>query len=129
MIRDMAHQSFLEELRAVRLERDDLAARVQWLESQLETVADGFPEKWRLSRQEKKLMGVLMRANGRIVPHDAMVSAIWGEDEPSDAIRQIKVVVNRCRTKLSSFGVDIKCEHGVGYAAKESRPSALHTAD
>jgi len=70
-----------------------------------------------LTSSEFRLLAALMRDAGSVVPHQALLREIWG-DEYSGDIQSLKVYIRRLRQKL---GDDLKQPHhiqsdwGVGY--------------
>jgi len=102
-------------------EIETLRSRVAWLECQLSTVAEQCPAEWRLSRQKAVLAGLLYRARGRVVEHNAIVAAIWPERERDGSADQVKVLASLVRKRIKPFGYRLRCVWGVGYAIERDK--------
>ena len=82
-----------------------------------------FPAEWRLTRNEKRLLGVLLSMN--IAHTDAIMAAIYrGKlDEPFSKI--INVMIFNLRRKLRPFGVEIRTRINLGFYIDELRRREL----
>ena len=69
-----------------------------------------------LTRNEGKLLQLLLEKKGRIVSRDAMMTALWESDSFVDE-NTLSVNVNRLRRKLEAAGLPdfIRTKKGVGY--------------
>lgn len=69
-----------------------------------------------LTKNEYKILQLLMENNGTIVDRDRIITCLWEGDEFIDD-NTLTVNVTRIRKKLKSIGVDdfIKTKKGVGY--------------
>lgn len=69
-----------------------------------------------LTKNEHKILRILMEADGDIVSRERLISALWDTDDFIDD-NTLTVNVNRLRAKLSSLGLDgyIKTKRGEGY--------------
>ena len=84
----------------------DLAGRVARL--------DGDVEPLHLTPREWDLLVVLARAQGRVVTHRQLLSAVWGPAHAEDA-QYLRVYVGHLRQKLGSAARLIRTEPGIGY--------------
>jgi len=76
---------------------------------------DGEPVK--LTATEYKLLRQLVRSQGRLLPHEALLVKVWG-DEYRDARDLLRVHIQHLRQKLGdsiSSPSIIVTEHGMGY--------------
>ena len=73
-----------------------------------------------LTRNEGKLLQLLLEKKGRIVSRDAMMTALWESDSFVDE-NTLSVNVNRLRRKLEAAGLPefIRTKKGVGYLVEE----------
>ena len=74
-----------------------------------------------LTRNEGKLLQLLLEKKGRIVSRDAMMTALWESDSFVDE-NTLSVNVNRLRRKLEAAGLPdfIRTRKGAGYLVEES---------
>ena len=77
--------------------------------------------KVELSKNELKLLQLLLEKKGRIVSRDAMMTALWESDSFVDE-NTLSVNVNRLRRKLEAAGLPdfIRTRKGAGYLVEES---------
>ena len=68
-----------------------------------------------LTQTEQRLYDALLAANGRLVTHDALLAAMYGEQEQFDSSHrsQLKIYVYRLRHLK---GVEITNVRSIGYA-------------
>lgn len=73
-----------------------------------------------LTRNEGKLLQLLLEKKGRIVSRDAMMTALWESDSFVDE-NTLSVNVNRLRRKLEAAGLPdfIRTKKGVGYLVED----------
>ena len=73
-----------------------------------------------LTRNEGKLLQLLLEKKGRIVSRDAMMTALWESDSFVDE-NTLSVNVNRLRRKLEAAGLPdfIRTKKGAGYLVEE----------
>lgn len=73
-------------------------------------------EPVKLTPVEYKLLYHLVRNAGRVVPHQALLSQVWGEDYGATTA-QLKVFISRLRAKIGSTDGSryIETERGLGY--------------
>lgn len=74
-----------------------------------------------LTRNEGKLLQLLLEKKGQIVSRDAMMTALWESDSFVDE-NTLSVNVNRLRRKLEAAGLPdfIRTRKGAGYLVEES---------
>lgn len=74
-----------------------------------------------LTKNESKLLQLLLEKKGRTVSRDAMMTALWESDSFVDE-NTLSVNVNRLRRKLEAAGLPdfIRTRKGVGYLVEES---------
>ncbi|MCI9129371.1 MAG: response regulator transcription factor [Eggerthellaceae bacterium] len=71
-----------------------------------------------LSRNELRILDILMRNAGNVVSRQQLMAHLWESDEFIDD-NTLTVNVNRLRSSLSKLGVDggfVKTRRGIGYA-------------
>lgn len=107
-------------------EVERLRARVEDLEYQLAELTtlrenDPLASALQLRRSERKALALLRNASGRIVPLDAIATAI-NPDFPSNG--HVRVLVCELRRVLREAGapVEIRTHWGEGYSLHEVRP-------
>ena len=73
-----------------------------------------------LTRNEGKLLQLLLEKKGRIVSRDAMMTTLWESDSFVDE-NTLSVNVNRLRRKLEAAGLPdfIRTKKGAGYLVEE----------
>ena len=73
-----------------------------------------------LTKNEWKLLQLLMEKKGRIVSRDAMMTALWESDSFVDE-NTLSVNVNRLRRKLEAAGLPdfIRTKKGAGYLVED----------
>jgi two-component system KDP operon response regulator KdpE len=74
-------------------------------------------EHVRLTSTEYRLLEILARNAGRVVPNETLLSRIWGTDS-ADEIDYLKTYIHRLRTKLEKDPTQpciLFTERGVGY--------------
>lgn len=76
-----------------------------------------------LTRNEGRLLQLLLEKKGRIVSRDAMMTALWESDSFVDE-NTLSVNVNRLRRKLEAAGLPdfIRTKKGAGYLVEEETP-------
>lgn len=76
-----------------------------------------------LTRNEGKLLQLLLEKKGQIVSRDAMMTALWESDSFVDE-NTLSVNVNRLRRKLEAAGLPdfIRTKKGAGYLVEEGTP-------
>jgi DNA-binding response OmpR family regulator len=69
-----------------------------------------------LTKNEMKILHVLMTSPGQIISRDSLIESLWQESEFIDD-NTLTVNVNRLRKKLSEIGLDdfLKTRRGQGY--------------
>ena len=74
-----------------------------------------------LTRNEGKLLQLLLEKKGQVVSRDAMMTALWESDSFVDE-NTLSVNVNRLRRKLEAAGLPgfIRTRKGAGYLVEES---------
>ena len=74
-----------------------------------------------LTRNEGRLLQLLLEKKGRIVSRDAMMTALWESDSFVDE-NTLSVNVNRLRRKLEAAGLPnfIRTKKGAGYLVEET---------
>lgn len=83
---------------------------------QLLFLRDGVPVE--LSRNEQKVLQVLVRSRGSTVPRERLLDRVWGDTEYVDE-NALSVTIRRLRSKLEddpSAPRYIKTVYGIGYA-------------
>ena len=77
-------------------------------------------EKLELSRNEYKILEILMRKKGNVVPREDLIQALWDTEEFIDEYT-LTVNVARLRQRLKQIGVEelISTRKGVGYLIYE----------
>ena len=77
-------------------------------------------EKLELSRNEYKILEILMRKKGNVVPREDLIQALWDTEEFIDE-NTLTVNVARLRQRLKQIGVEelISTRKGVGYLIYE----------
>ncbi|MFC4122959.1 AfsR/SARP family transcriptional regulator [Nonomuraea zeae] len=65
------------------------------------------------SPQQRLVLAVLLLARGRVVGHEHLLDALWGEDPPRTATSTLRTYVSRLRAVL---GADAVVSAGNGYA-------------
>ena len=78
-------------------------------------------EKLELSRNEYKILEILMKKKGNVVPREDLIQALWDTEEFIDE-NTLTVNVARLRQRLKQIGVEelISTRKGVGYLIMES---------
>ena len=74
-------------------------------------------EELHLTRKEHEVLAVLARHIGRVVTHNRIIAAAWGDDE-DPRIEYLRIVIRNLRQKLEApapVGSVISNELGVGY--------------
>ena len=73
-------------------------------------------EKVELTKNEFKILYILMKNNGKVVSRDKIMRSLW-EDESFVDDNTLTVNINRLRKKLSDIGLDdfISTRKGQGY--------------
>ena len=73
-----------------------------------------------LTRNESRLLQLLLEKKGRIVSRDAMMTALWESDSFVDE-NTLSVNVNRLRRKLEAAGLPdfIRTKKGAGYLVED----------
>lgn len=105
----------IDEIAVLRRQNDVLSERVAYLEGKLSVLAEECPLEWKLSKSEARLMGLLVRASGRVIERRTLISVMWDTAEPDSANRVLDVFVHKVRKKVSPFGMKIRTVVGVGY--------------
>ena len=74
-----------------------------------------------LTRNEGKLLQLLLEKKGQTVSRDAMMTALWESDSFVDE-NTLSVNVNRLRRKLEAAGLPdfIRTKKGVGYLVEDA---------
>ena len=77
-------------------------------------------EKLELSRNEYKILEILMKKKGNVVPREDLIQALWDTEEFIDE-NTLTVNVARLRQRLKQIGVEdlISTRKGVGYLIME----------
>ena len=77
-------------------------------------------EKLELSRNEYKILEILMKKKGNVVPREDLIQALWDTEEFIDE-NTLTVNVARLRQRLKQIGVEelISTRKGVGYLIYE----------
>ena len=77
-------------------------------------------EKMELSRNEYKILEILMKKKGNVVPREDLIQALWDTEEFIDE-NTLTVNVARLRQRLKQIGVEdlISTRKGVGYLIME----------
>jgi len=72
--------------------------------------------KVELTKNEFKILYILMKNNGNVVSRDKIMKSLW-EDESFVDDNTLTVNINRLRKKLTDIGLDdfIKTKKGQGY--------------
>ena len=78
-------------------------------------------QKVELTRNEGKLLQLLLEKKGQTVSRDAMMTALWESDSFVDE-NTLSVNVNRLRRKLEAAGLPdfIRTKKGVGYLVEDT---------
>ena len=71
-----------------------------------------------LTPREHDLLEALLRADGRLLTHRQLLTAIWGPAHAED-LQYLRVYVGHLRQKLGAAGAFIATESGVGYRMRE----------
>jgi SARP family transcriptional regulator, regulator of embCAB operon len=66
-------------------------------------------------RQERCLLGVLLLEPDRAIGTDRLVDLLWGDHPPTRARATVHTYVNRLRSRLAPYGVQV-ATRGAGYA-------------
>ena len=84
------------------------------------TVVSFGEEKLELSRNEYKILEILMKKKGNVVPREDLIQALWDTEEFIDE-NTLTVNVARLRQRLKQIGVEdlISTRKGVGYLIME----------
>jgi DNA-binding response OmpR family regulator len=85
-------------------------------------------EPVQLTPVEYKLLYHLVRNAGRLLPHEALLERVWGDDEGATT-HHLKVFISRLRTKLERPGAPqyIQTERGAGYRFVRPEPATAAT--
>ncbi|MGP3955799.1 BTAD domain-containing putative transcriptional regulator [Nonomuraea sp. 3N208] len=67
------------------------------------------------SPQQRLVLAVLILAEGRMVSHDHLLDALWGEDRPRTAMSTVRTYISRLRTALGAGAI---VSVGNGYALR-----------
>jgi DNA-binding response OmpR family regulator len=72
-----------------------------------------------LTRQQTTILATVTAAQGRTVPRDTVIGALYPDPdkEPEDAGGVLRVQIHRLRKKLRGSGVEIRTVHGRGLVA------------
>ena len=81
-----------------------------------EVRVDGAPIN--LTPREHALLEALLRAEGRLLTHRQLLTAIWGPAHAED-LQYLRVYVGHLRQKLGAAGAFIATEPGVGYRVRD----------
>lgn len=81
-----------------------------------EVRVDGAPVS--LTPREHALLEALLRAEGRLLTHRQLLTAIWGPAHAED-LQYLRVYVGHLRQKLGPAGAYIATEPGVGYRVRD----------
>ena len=57
------------------------------------------------SAKERLLLALLVLRAGEVVPRDALVDAVWGDDPPATAVKTLQGHVARVRRALEAAGM------------------------
>lgn len=82
---------------------------------------DVHGQRVELTKNEGKLLQILLEKKGRIVSRDAMMTALWESDSFVDE-NTLSVNVNRLRRKLEAAGLPdfIRTKKGIGYLVEDA---------
>ena len=116
MISALDAYAVMQHVARVNAENEMLAACVAWLEAQLGATDTDVDARWRLNRNQAKLVSLLLQAKGRMVSHDRIISAIWSVDLPENPTNAVHGLVCRARAKIRPFGFTIRASRRFGYA-------------
>jgi predicted ATPase/DNA-binding SARP family transcriptional activator len=85
----------------------------------LELTVDGEPRPL-VSPGEKAVLALLLLSAGRVVPREALVDALWGEDLPANPVNAVQGRISRLRRALDDVGVPgtLVAAHGPGYVVR-----------
>lgn len=80
-------------------------------------VSDG-DRKVFLTEKESLVLGVLVRAKGRVVPHELFTRDLYPiiADEPDNPKETLNQFIHRLRVKLEPFGIRIETKQGLGWS-------------
>src|SRR4051794_30945361 len=83
-----------------------------------EVIVDG-ERRSLASPGEKAVLALLLLAGGRVVPREALVDALWGEELPSNPANAVQGRISRLRRALEDIGVpgSVVAAQGPGYVA------------
>ena len=73
----------------------------------------------RLTSVEFKLLGMLMRRQGRVQARDRLLNEVWGYESAIDT-RTVDTHIRRLRKKLGKASAVIETVRGFGYRIRES---------
>ncbi len=72
--------------------------------------------------QQRALLALLALRPGSIVPLDAIVDALWGDDPPASATKVVQTYVSRLRRVLGAAAIESR---DGGYALRATRWTPL----
>jgi two-component system, OmpR family, KDP operon response regulator KdpE len=137
IVKPFGHATLVARIRAV-LRRAELPSPVRALpDLTIDDLAIDFAtrrvtvggHRVTLTPIEHRLLTHLARRVGRVVPHRALLTAVWGPDFPATN-DNLKVLISRLRAKIERPGGSpcIETERGLGYSlihrpGAETRPS------
>nr|MDQ2874980.1 winged helix-turn-helix domain-containing protein [Actinomycetota bacterium] len=68
-----------------------------------------------LGPSERKVLAVLLLAANRVVPLSRLADALWEDDPPATAAKQVRNAVSRLRLQLGASAAAILVTEGAGY--------------
>ena len=119
----------LDEIVVLRRQNDVLSERVAYLERKLPAVAEKYPREWSLTKKQSRVLGLLIRAEGRIVKRTTIMAAIWENSEPKFAADMITHMMRHIKKKVEPFGVNVRIIRGIGSYYIEKAPAELQAAE
>ncbi len=81
-------------------------------------------ENVQLTATEFRLLSILLRNAGRVLPHDELIREIWGT-EKSTSLASLKLYIHYLRRKIEDHPREpyyLLAEWGVGYRFREPKP-------
>jgi len=104
----------MSELAELRLENDQLREQIKYLEGLLKTNNSSWPDEWKLTAVEARLLSSLAR--GGLCTKEGLLNSVY-YDRADDApeIKIIDVFICKLRKKLALVDVTIATVWGQGY--------------
>jgi DNA-binding response OmpR family regulator len=117
----VARDAYYREIAQLRAENETLREQIR--QAAVDRSAKQYAWPWRLSPRTARLLDVLYAAPaGRVLRHDSLKAAVWGDADHSSNI--LSVYIWKLRSKLPA-GIVIDLHWGVGYSLSPASRARL----